>query len=96
MALAPILVGLLVMLALVVLDLHRRSLRTLTHQVPGGLRFEAQSFSVQVQRTEQELRVRCQRGRPTFKRRAVTGCVRGNGGGPDCQLAPGRRLWGAA
>jgi hypothetical protein len=30
--------------------------------VPGGLRFEAQSFSVQVQRTEQELHVRCQRG----------------------------------
>jgi hypothetical protein len=63
MALALILVGLLVMLALVLLDLHRRSLRTLTLQVPGGLRFEAQSFSVQVQRTEQELHVCCQRGR---------------------------------
>lgn len=62
MAIALISVALLVGLGLVMLELHRRSLRTQIYQLPGGLRFEAQRFSVQIQRKQQEVRVRCGRG----------------------------------
>lgn len=43
------------------LDLHRRMQRTRILQLPGGLRFEAYHFSVQIQRREQEVRARCAR-----------------------------------
>lgn len=54
----------LILLALAVglgfaLDLRRRMQRTRILQPPGGLRFEAYHFSVQIQRREQEVRARC-------------------------------------
>lgn len=52
----------LVALGLLFFELHLRSKRTRVVQIPGGLRFEAHQFSVQFQRTEQEVRVQCQRG----------------------------------
>ncbi len=44
------------------LEMHLRTLRTQVLQIPGGLLFEAQQFSVQVLRQEQELRVQHVRG----------------------------------
>jgi hypothetical protein len=44
------------------LEMRLRALRTRVLQIPGGLLFEAQDFSVQVLRKEQELRVRHARG----------------------------------
>ncbi len=57
-----LIVLLAIALGLVVADLYRRARRTRILQVPGGLRFEAQRFSVQVQRSQQELQVHCRRG----------------------------------
>lgn len=59
-------IGLMVLLiaalGLVMADLHRRARRTLVVTVPGGLRFESQRLTVQVQRKQQELRVTCRQG----------------------------------
>ena len=52
----------LVALGLVFLEMHLRARRTQIIQVPGGLRFEAQKFSMQLQRTQREVRVQCARG----------------------------------
>ena len=52
----------LVLLGLLTWHLYQRMQRTTILQTPGGLRFEAYDFSVQVQRREQQLRVRCARG----------------------------------
>lgn len=49
-------------LVLVPLELYRRMQRTRIFQVAGGLRFEAYNFAVQIQRRQQEVRVRCARG----------------------------------
>ena len=49
-------------LGFVLWDMHRRSLRTRILQLPGGLRFEAQNFSVEVRRSEQEVRTQCVQG----------------------------------
>ena len=62
MAIALLLVLLVAVLGFVVWDLYQRSRRSVTLQVPGGLRFEAQRFTLQVLRREQELRVKCGRG----------------------------------
>jgi hypothetical protein len=57
-----IFLGVLGALGFLLLEMHRRSLRTRIFQIPGGLRFEAQDFSVQILRKEQEVQVRCGHG----------------------------------
>jgi hypothetical protein len=52
----------LVCLGLLFFEMHLRAQRTAVVQLPGGLRFEAQKFSVQFQRTEKEVWVQCTRG----------------------------------
>jgi len=52
----------LVALGLVFYELHLRAQRTRVVQLPGGLRFEAQKFSVQFQRSAKEVQVQCARG----------------------------------
>jgi hypothetical protein len=52
----------LVLLGFFSVHMYQRMQRTRILQMPGGLRFEAYDFSVQVQRREQEVRVRCARG----------------------------------
>jgi hypothetical protein len=54
--------ALAVSLGLLFLEMHLRSKRTRVVQVPGGLCFEAQKFSVQFQRREKEVHVQCARG----------------------------------
>lgn len=46
-------------LGFLLLEMHWRSLRTRIFQIPGGLRFEAQAFTVQILRKEQVVQVRC-------------------------------------
>lgn len=53
---------LLVGLGFLIFELRLRALRTHVLQFPGSLRFEAHEFSVQIQRTEKEVRVRCNNG----------------------------------
>ena len=54
--------GMVAVLGFVWTEMHKRALRTRVLQIPGGLRFEAQDFSVQILRKEQEVQVRCKRG----------------------------------
>lgn len=64
MGLTEITVVLVVLVALgfVLWEMHSRSLRTRIFEIPGGLRFEAQDFKVQILRKEQEVQVSCRRG----------------------------------
>ena len=59
---AVLILVLLAGLGWVVLEMRLRALRTKVLQIPGGLRFEAQDFSVQVLRKEQQLCVHYVRG----------------------------------
>ena len=52
----------LVALGLLFFELHLRAKRTRVLQLPGGLRFEAQKFSVLFQRGEKAVQVHCARG----------------------------------
>ena len=54
--------ALVVSLGLLLWEMQLRARRTRVVQVPGGLRFEAQSFSVEFQRKEKEVRVQCAHG----------------------------------
>lgn len=78
--------GALVLLGSVLLEMHRRSVHTRMFQVPGGLRFEAQNFSMQVQRKEQEVRVTCVRGLLTSPAAAATPEV-AQAAGAECTFA---------
>lgn len=54
--------AILVSLGLLFFEMYLRSQRTQVFQVPGGLNFVAQKFSVQFLRTQKEVRVQCARG----------------------------------
>ena len=54
--------AILVSLGLLFFEMHLRSQRTQVFQVPGGLNFVAQKFSVQFLRTQKEVRVQCAHG----------------------------------
>jgi hypothetical protein len=56
----------LAVLGFALMEWHRRTTRTRILQIPGGLLFEAQHFSVQVQRKEKMVHVRSARGRLTL------------------------------
>jgi hypothetical protein len=51
-----------VFLGLLFFEMHLRAKRTRVLQLRGGMRFEAQQFSVEFLRTEKEVRVQCTRG----------------------------------
>lgn len=61
-AIALTFLAFVLVLGAVLLEVNRRMQRTRIYQLAGGLRFEAYHFSVQIQRHEQEVRVRCARG----------------------------------
>lgn len=52
----------LVGLGFLLFELRARSLRTQVLHFPGELRFDAQNFSVQVKRSDKEIRVKCKYG----------------------------------
>ncbi len=54
--------AILVSLGLLFFEMYLRSQRTKVFQVPGGLHFVAQKFSIQFLRTQKEVHVQCARG----------------------------------